>query len=177
MSLRSVLFACLGLFLLGGCASTPESGPSPQAHDILFNVDKAELRPETKAYLNGLAEFLKANPNYDAVLEGHTDNTAASDYNLALAERRATAVQGYLAQRGVNASRTMVVSYGEARPVAPNQTREGKQANRRVSVAVIEREPMRSPARVRPGVPKNEYIGTGPKIPGREEPSLRATHH
>ncbi|MDX1497413.1 MAG: OmpA family protein [Salinisphaeraceae bacterium] len=180
MSLRSVLLVSLTLLVSSGCAlmqPQQEAAPTPETHNILFDVDKSQLRPEAKAYLNGLAEFLKANPNYDVVLEGHTDNTAANDYNLALAERRAKAVQGYLAQRGVNLSRTMVVSYGEARPVAPNQTAEGKQENRRVSVTTIERETIKPMARVKPGVPKYDYNGTDPKIPGRENATLRATHH
>lgn len=182
MSLRSVFPAIAVLALLSGCASLgidfqKPVGPTPETHNILFDVNKADLRPESKAYLNGLAEFLKVNQNYDVVLEGHTDNDADNDYNLALAERRAKAVQSYIAKRGVNVSRTMVVSYGEARPVAPNQTREGKQENRRVSVTTIEREPMRKAVRVQPGVPKYEYNGPDPKVPGRAETGLRSTHH
>lgn len=176
MSIRFFLYLCLTVALLGGCASMqPMSAPAPETHNILFDLNKAELRPEATAYLNGLAEFLKANPNHDVVLEGHTDNAASNDYNLALAEKRAKAVQAYLSERGVSISRTMVVSYGESRPVAPNQTEEGKQENRRVSVSTIEREPIRAMAR-NAGVPKNEYNGTDPAIPGTERSTIRATH-
>ncbi len=176
MSTRALLIAGLTFIFLSGCASMPEMAPSPDTHNILFDTNKSELRPESVAYLNGLAEFLKAHPNYDVVLEGHTDNSASNEYNLALAERRAKAVQAYLGQRGVSISRTMVVSYGESRPIAPNQSRDGKQENRRVSVTTIQREPIRRAAVVRAGVPKNEYNGTDPAIPGRDTSSLRATH-
>ena len=176
MSIRVLLFTGLMAALIGGCASMPEMAPSPDTHNILFDTNKSDLRPEGAAYLNGLAEFLKANPNYDAVLEGHTDNSAANDYNLALAERRAKAVQNHLVSRGVDMNRTMVVSYGESRPIAPNQSKEGMQENRRVSVTTIEREPMRKATAVRSGVPKNEYNGTDPAIPGRADSGLRATH-
>lgn len=176
MSIRVLLFAGLISALMGGCAHMPEPAPSPDTHNILFDINKADLRPESVAYLNGLAEFLKAHNNYDVVLEGHTDNSAANDYNLALAERRAKAVQNHLGSRGVNLSRTMLVSYGESRPIAPNKSKEGMQENRRVSVTTIEREPMRKAAAVRSGVPKNEYNGTDPAIPGRDNSGIRATH-
>lgn len=174
MSLRNLSIAVLAFVLISGCASMPELASSPDTHNIHFDTNKADLRSEGTAYLNGLAEFLKANPNYDVVLEGHTDNSAANDYNLALAERRAKAVQAHLARNGVKISRTMVVSYGESRPVAPNQSKEGMQENRRVSVTTVEREPVRRAA-MHGGVPKNEYNGTDPAIPGHET-SVRATH-
>lgn len=175
MSLRILLSLCLASSLMTGCATMPDPAPLPASHNILFDVDKAELRPESVAYLNGLAEFLKANTNYDIVLEGHTDNSAANDYNLALSERRAKAVQSHLVQRGVDISRTLVVSYGESRPIAPNQSATGKQENRRVSITTIERKSLPRTARIS-GVPKNEYNGTDPAIPGRDEKSVRATH-
>lgn len=173
---RFVLSLVLISGLLSGCATMHHaSAPAPESHNIQFDVNKSDLRPESVAYLNGLAEFLKAHPNYDVVLEGHTDNMAANDYNLALAERRAKAVQDHLSKRGVQLSRTMVVSYGESRPVAPNQTSEGKQENRRVTVSAIERQPAPRMTAIAAGVPKNVYNGTDPVIPGREA-STRATH-
>lgn len=102
-----------------------------------FDTNSADLRPEHATEIQPAVDFLLRYPNAMAVIEGHTDSAGAADYNLKLSERRAGAVRAYLAeQKGIDAERLSSVGYGESRPVTSNETREGRQANRRVSVVI-----------------------------------------
>ena len=102
-----------------------------------FALDSAELTAGDMAQLNGVARVL-ANPKADAirgVIDGYTDSTGAEAYNLKLSERRADAVAGYLESRGVAVSGHFTTQgYGEANPVASNDTEEGRARNRRVEI-------------------------------------------
>ncbi|MDH5299513.1 MAG: OmpA family protein [Desulfobulbaceae bacterium] len=105
---------------------------------VEFDFNKDEVRPGYHQQLRDFANFMKANPLAKAVLEGHTDNIGSDSYNLDLSSRRAESVKAYLVgQLGVDADRLQAKGYGAAKPVAPNDTEEGRQQNRRV-VAVIE---------------------------------------
>jgi len=84
---------------------------------VLFSVDQSTLTPEGRATLDGQANWLMTNADYQAVIEGHADEQGTREYNLALGARRANAAQEYLVSRGVPASRLRVVSYGKERPV------------------------------------------------------------
>ena len=85
---------------------------------VLFVVNQSSLTDEARATLNGQVAWLNANPEYDALIEGHADERGTREYNLALGARRANAVQEYLLSQGIAASRLQVVSYGKERPVA-----------------------------------------------------------
>jgi outer membrane protein OmpA-like peptidoglycan-associated protein len=74
---------------------------------------------------------LQANPMLTITIEGHCDSVGTSEYNLSLGERRANAVRDYLLNRGIAAGRMRTVSYGEERPIASNDTAEGRAMNRR----------------------------------------------
>ncbi len=113
---------------------------------ILFDVDKAELRYEAKENIAKLAVILNKYEDTDIMLAGHTDSDGAEDYNMALSERRARAVENYLAEREVSNPRMSSAWYGESRPVADNSTLEGKQANRRVEVAIMANEELKKAA-------------------------------
>ncbi len=110
---------------------------------ILFDVDKSDLRNEAKENIARLAAILNKYEDTNILVEGHTDSDGAEDYNMALSERRARAVSSYLAQHGVTSGRISVMWYGETQPVADNATAEGKQANRRVEVAVMANEKLK----------------------------------
>jgi outer membrane protein OmpA-like peptidoglycan-associated protein len=98
-----------------------------------FGVDKSDLSPEAQARLDAFVEKLKTeNKNVYVEVQGHTDSTGSKQYNYELGERRAEAVRRYLNQHGVALNRIGTISYGPDAPVAPNDTREGRQANRRV---------------------------------------------
>jgi len=103
---------------------------------VLFDVDKAELKPETIANLNKLAEIMQKYPDTNIVVEGHTDSAGKEEYNMKLSEKRANSVSSYLAQQNVTRSRMNVKWYGESKPIASNDTEEGKKQNRRVEISI-----------------------------------------
>ena len=105
--------------------------------EILFDVDEAELKPGGMQRLARVAEFLRQNPDRNVLVEGHTDSTAPDDYNLALSQRRANAVEDFLIAQGVDPTRISATGYGERQPLATNDTVAGRQANRRVEIVVL----------------------------------------
>jgi len=100
---------------------------------VLFDFDKAVLKPQYKEDLKGAKEVFDLNPDLEVTVEGHTDSTGSDAYNQKLSERRANAVVKYLVNTvGVPADKLTAVGYGESRPVASNDTEEGRAKNRRV---------------------------------------------
>lgn len=85
---------------------------------VLFPVDQSTLTEEARAVLNGQANWLKTNPDYAIIIEGHADEQGTRDYNIALGARRADSVKNYLISQGISASRMQTVSYGKERPIA-----------------------------------------------------------
>ena len=84
---------------------------------VLFAVDQSTLTPTAQATLDGQAQWLLNNTDYQAVIEGHADEQGTREYNLALGARRANAAQEYLISRGVAPHRLRVISYGKERPI------------------------------------------------------------
>ena len=84
---------------------------------VLFEVDQSSLTPIATATLDGQADWLMRNSDYNAVIEGHADEQGTREYNVALGARRANSVQEYLITKGVAANRLKVVSYGKERPI------------------------------------------------------------
>ena len=118
-----------------------------QLDNILFAFDKATIRPEYDDKLDTLAKFLEENPQAYVVIEGFTDSTGNPKYNLELSRRRAVAVEDYLMQRytvlaaqpltpTIAEERFVTIWHGKALPVASNDTREGRQLNRRVRITI-----------------------------------------
>lgn len=105
--------------------------------EVLFDLNKAVVKPAFYEEIKNVGEFMKLFPSTNATIEGHTDSTGDDDYNQGLSERRANAVRQVLIdQHGVDASRIKAVGYGESQPRADNDTKDGRQQNRRV-MAVI----------------------------------------
>lgn len=103
-----------------------------------FPVDQATLSPEAQARLDAFLEKLKAdNRNVYIEVQGHTDATGPKDHNYKLGEARAESVRRYLNQHGVALNRIAAISYGPDAPAAPNDNRDGRQANRRVVLIVL----------------------------------------
>jgi len=104
---------------------------------ITFETDRADVRPQFYDVLNSVALVLE---EYDQTLvevAGHTDSTGSEQYNLDLSARRAEAVARYLSAQGVDPQRFLTLAYGETRPIAPNNTTEGRQRNRRVEITLV----------------------------------------
>ena len=102
---------------------------------ILFDVDKYDVRPEAKRALASLATVLKEADVKAFEVDGHTDSDAGDKHNQILSENRANAVKNFLASQGITAEIT-IKGYGKTRPVASNDTLEGKQKNRRVEILI-----------------------------------------
>jgi peptidoglycan-associated lipoprotein len=102
-----------------------------QVRDVFFDYDKADIRPDMVAILQGNANWLRANPNVLFTIEGHCDERGSQEYNIGLGDRRANAVREFLIAQGIPASRMTTVSYGEERPVCRDQTEECYYRNRR----------------------------------------------
>ncbi|MBA2303425.1 MAG: OmpA family protein [Acidobacteria bacterium] len=104
--------------------------------DVHFDFDRYSLRPEATRALDEAITALQENAQLRLELEGHTCNIGTAEYNLALGERRATAVRDYLASRGIGVDRLRVVSYGEERPKHDNAREETRRLNRRAALVV-----------------------------------------
>lgn len=102
---------------------------------ILFDVDKYDLRPEAEEVLKNLAVVLKEADIKAFEIDGHTDSDASDEHNQVLSEKRANAVKNFLTSQGTAAEIT-IKGYGESRPIASNDTPEGKQKNRRVEIVI-----------------------------------------
>lgn len=113
---------------------------------ILFDVDKASLRWEARENLGELARILNKYENTNILIEGHTDATGSEEYNLELSRKRARSVANEIASRKVDPTRFTIMGYGESQPVAPNETAEGRQQNRRVELAIMANEELKKVA-------------------------------
>ena len=102
---------------------------------ILFDVDKYDVRPEAKRALASLATVLKEADVKAFEVDGHTDSDGGDKHNQILSEKRANAVKDFLTSQGIVAEIT-IKGYGESRPIASNDTPEGKQKNRRVEIII-----------------------------------------
>lgn len=105
--------------------------------EVLFDVDKYDVRvhPEAEEVLKNLAIVLKEMDVKNFEIDGHTDSDASDEYNQVLSEKRANSVKNFLVSQGVTAEIT-TKGYGESKPVASNDTAEGKQKNRRVEIII-----------------------------------------
>ncbi|MCB0552384.1 MAG: PD40 domain-containing protein [Phaeodactylibacter sp.] len=106
--------------------------------NIFFETGSAALRPESTTELNYLKGLLLGNPTLKIQVNGHTDNVGAEVDNQRLSEARAKAVYDYLVAQGISPGRLRYKGFGESQPIAPNDTEEGRQQNRRTEFVVVE---------------------------------------
>ncbi|MDX2272848.1 MAG: OmpA family protein [Cyanobacteriota bacterium] len=106
--------------------------------DVLFDFDKAEIRPEAASLLQKVADSLRDMPNARILVAGHTDNIGEDNYNLVLSLERANAVKDYLIKLlpSGNTHSWVASGFGASQPVADNQTATGRQRNRRVDLVI-----------------------------------------
>jgi len=107
--------------------------------DAFFGYDESTLSADAQSALTATATWLKNNPRYSLLIEGHCDERGTEQYNLALGDRRANIAKEYLATLGVDASRIRTVSYGEERPFDPGHDESAYQKNRRAHLVLVGR--------------------------------------
>jgi outer membrane protein OmpA-like peptidoglycan-associated protein len=111
-----------------------ETKGSVAVYGINFDFDKATLKPGSEKVLLEIVKLLKSSPDLKVEVQGHTDNVGGKDYNLKLSQARAETVKAFLVLHGIEASRLTPKGYGLDRPVASNDTEEGRAKNRRVEL-------------------------------------------
>lgn len=112
-------------------------GATVVLRNIFFDFGKATLRPESQNELDRLVKLMTEMPNLKIEISGHTDNVGSAQFNKSLSERRAKAVVDYLIEKGISPTRLTYKGYGFDMPIAPNDTEEGRQQNRRVEFKII----------------------------------------
>jgi len=105
--------------------------------DVLFAPGKADIGAGAQRSIDKLAEFLKAYPKRNVLIEGHTDNLGDEAFNVKLSQQRADAVRDLLVARGISPQRIQTKGYGPRFPVVDNDSAAGRQQNRRVEVLVL----------------------------------------
>ena len=114
-----------------------EKGTIARINNLFFEVNKAELSPESTPELDRLVKLMLENKDLKIEISGHTDNTGSKSFNQTLSEDRAKAVGNYLVNHQVEASRIKTIGYGYEKPLASNDTEEGKAQNRRVEILIL----------------------------------------
>jgi len=105
--------------------------------DAFFDYNESALNADGQAAMQATAEWLRANPQYNILIEGHTDERGTGQYNLALGDRRANIAREYLSGLGINSARMRTVSYGEERPFEQGQNDAAWAQNRRAHIVVV----------------------------------------
>ena len=105
--------------------------------NVTFATDSSDLSPAFFDVLNSVGKVLNEFDKTIVEVAGHTDSTGSESYNQSLSERRASSVATYLQSQGVSGQRVITVGMGELRPVADNETSDGRQANRRVEITMV----------------------------------------
>jgi outer membrane protein OmpA-like peptidoglycan-associated protein/tetratricopeptide (TPR) repeat protein len=113
-----------------------EIGAEMNLYNIYFETDSFRILPDSEPELEKLVLFLRNNPQLEVEIQGHTDNTGRTEHNLSLSELRAKSVVEYLEINKIERSRLQFRGFGETRPVATNETAEGKMLNRRTTVKI-----------------------------------------
>jgi len=105
--------------------------PQDVADRVFFDNDKTTLKPESRELLGKWVAFLRSHPNDQLLIEGHADEHGTREYNLALGDRRATAIKEFLVSNGIQAERVKTISYGKERPAILGSNEAAYAQNRR----------------------------------------------
>jgi OOP family OmpA-OmpF porin len=119
-------------------APPPKVGkPLVTLHGPQFDFDKATLKPDGKRMVGEAVRLMEEQPSLQVTVEGHTDAVGSEGYNQRLSERRARAVRDYMVAEGIAADRITTRGWGKSKPVATNDTAEGRAENRRVEIIAV----------------------------------------
>jgi outer membrane protein OmpA-like peptidoglycan-associated protein len=114
-----------------------EVGQIERLNNVFFDFDKWDLRPESFVELDRVVKLLRDNPAIEIEMSAHTDSYGSDEYNFKLSDNRARSVMEYILSKGIAANRIISHGYGETVPVAPNDTPENRQLNRRVEFKIL----------------------------------------
>ncbi|MGB2527651.1 MULTISPECIES: OmpA family protein [unclassified Flagellimonas] len=107
------------------------------ARTILFDTGKSSIKAESTSVMVDIIQILNEYPNAKFTVEGHTDSVGSEKLNQELSEKRANSVRDFLIDKGISSSRLTAIGYGEAKPIATNNTRAGRAQNRRVEINLV----------------------------------------
>lgn len=116
---------------------------------LLFDINSSYLRETSKQNLIDLGTVLSRYPDTNILIEGHTDNIGEDKYNKWLSDRRSNSVRTFLTTQGIMEKRMATAGYGEEKPIGDNSNAEGRQANRRVEIAIYANATMIRKARAK----------------------------
>jgi outer membrane protein OmpA-like peptidoglycan-associated protein len=128
-----------------------ENNPDGSKAGVYFATNQASISANSLLALDKLEKIFKQYPETNILIEGHTDDVGADEYNVSLSEKRAKAVGDHLKSAGIASSRITVKWYGEAQPKAANNSDAGRAANRRVEFAITANEKMKEEAKKEAG--------------------------
>ena len=114
-----------------------EEGETYQINNINFATDSYELNEQVMNILSEFVTFMEENPSVRVMIQGHTDNVGDANDNLTLSTNRAQAVNNYLVLEGIDPSRLEFKGFGESKPIASNDTDEGRSKNRRTEFVIL----------------------------------------
>jgi outer membrane protein OmpA-like peptidoglycan-associated protein len=115
------------------------AGNSFVINNVFYNTNSADLKKESFVVLESFIEFLKDNPTIHIEIQGHTDNAGAIAGNQALSANRAYTIKAYLEENGIEGKRISAKGYGSSKPIADNQSEEGKAKNRRTEFLITQK--------------------------------------
>jgi len=152
----------------------PEPPPKPKrvevtaasiviTEKILFEVDKAVIRPESFDLMDEITSVLRDNPRIKKIsIEGHTDGDGSAKYNKKLSQKRSESVMAYLVEHGIEAERLVAAGFGKEIPIAANDTPENKEKNRRVEFIIVEQDAMTEVVEIDPATGEKKVVETKP---------------
>ncbi len=136
-SLKDVKATANHPFLMNVPLQPIDTGAAIVLKNVFFETDQFTLKPESMVELDKLVAFLVANPSVKIQISGHTDNEGSPQHNLILSKNRARAVYDYLITKNISPDRLAYIGYGQTKPVADNNTAEGRAKNRRTEMKII----------------------------------------
>lgn len=122
-----------------GLNDDSDSGKAGSLQTVYFDFNSSNLSMSTQNQLSTNAQYLIDNPSVMVQVEGHADERGSSQYNLALGERRASAVRDYLMAQGVDSARISTISYGKEKPLAYGHDEDSWAKNRRANFVIVAR--------------------------------------
>ena len=125
----------LFFLLTGPLSMTAIFGQNPIQKSVFFDSDKATLHPQAQTILRELADSARKMPQFTLYLQGNTDADGSDVHNQNLSERRTETVKNYLMNQGISAEKIIISAVGESKPMADNNSNDGKQRNRRVDIS------------------------------------------